>query len=348
MSVESFIRDMPKAELHLHLEGAIPKQTLLMIAEQNEVTESTKQFNEWIKLLDNPDYSRLDEIIRVTSQWFQQPEDLTRAVYDIGVDLAKQSVRYAEISVNPTLYADNGIDFEEFLLAINDGRDRVQRGWNVRINWILTIPRDQPRKADDMARQATGTTARKAGIVALGLSGPEDVQPIGQFERAFKAVEKKSLPRVPHVGDMLGAEGILDAIHVLNPDRIYDGWGVVDAPDVISLLNEKYISLHICLAHDLCLKHIEMVADYPLRYLHDENVTLVIGSDMPTFYKSTLTDEYLAVVEHCGFTLEELEELALNAVRMSALPIEEKESLINEFTGDYARLRTQDNAPQTT
>jgi adenosine deaminase len=341
MSIEAFIREMPKVELHLHLHGAIPKQTLLLIAEQNEVAESTKHFKEWVKLLDNPDYHKLDDLIQITSQWIQQPEDLTRVVYDVGVDLAKQNVRYAEVSIDPTLYADKGIDFETFLSAVNDGRDRVQRGWNVRINWILTIPRDQPRKADDVSRQASSVIGRKAGIVALGLSGKESAQPIGQFERAFKTVEKKGILRAPHAGDMLGAEGILEAIERLNPDRIYDGWGAADAPDVIALLKERYIALNICIAHDLCHQHVDSYAGYPLRHLYDEGVTLVLGSDMPTFYKSSLSDEYLAVLEHNGFVLEEIEDIALNAVRTSALPVEEKEAMLSTFTETYHELRTK-------
>jgi aminodeoxyfutalosine deaminase len=348
MSVESYVRAMPKVELHIHLEGAMQKNTLLLIAEQNEINESTKHFDEWVKLLDNPDFSRLDEIVTTVSSWLQQPEDITRIVYDLGVMLKEHNILYAEVSVKPALYMENGITFEQFLAAINDGRDRVERAWGVRLVWILTIPRDQPRKADDILRWATNASSRNGGVVALGLSGREDVQPIGQFERAFRAAEKKGLPRAPHAGDVLGAEGILEAIHNLAPDRIYDGWGSADAPDVLKLLVEEHISLNVSLGQAVSLGWVSTYSSYPLRSLYDDGVVLTIGADMPSLYKTSLTDEYLAVVEHSDFTVEELEELVLNSVRTSFMSDEDKEALLEKFTQEYARLRAEHIAPQMT
>jgi adenosine deaminase len=103
MSIESFVRAMPKAELHVHLEGAWNKDTLLMIADENDARANLKHFDTWVKLLDTPDYNRIDQITRTVSQWLQYGEDLTRIVYDLGVALSKQNVRYAEVSVTPAL-----------------------------------------------------------------------------------------------------------------------------------------------------------------------------------------------------------------------------------------------------
>lgn len=346
MSVESYIRAMPKVELHLHLEGALRKDTLLTIAEQNEIAENLKHFDEWVRLLDTPDYQRLDEIVQTTSLWLKQPDDLTRVVYDLGVALRDQNVRYAEVSVDPVLYTENGISFDQFMSAINDGRSRAERAWGVRMGWIFTIPREQPRKSDDVVRWATSAANRKSGVVGLGLSGREDVQPVGQFERAFHTAEKKLLPRTVHAGDAQAAEGILEAINTLIPDRIYDGWGAADAPDVLNLLVERNISLGVSLAKSLCMGKLASYADYPLRHLYDEGVTLTIGSDMPSFYKSTLSDEYVAVVEHMDFSLEELEELALNAIRTSFLSPEEKESMLASFADEYEQLRAAHITPE--
>lgn len=346
MSVESYIRAMPKVELHLHLEGALRTETLLTIAEQNEVAENIKHFDEWVRLLDAPDYQRLDEIVQTTNLWLQQPDDLTRVVYDLGVALRDQNVRYAEVSVDPVLYTENGISFDQFMSAIDDGRRRAERAWGVRMGWIFTMPREQPRKSDDVVRWATTPANRKSGVVALGLDGREDVQPVGQFERAFHTAEKKLLPRTVHAGDVQAAEGILEAIHTLMPDRLYDGWGAADAPDVLNLLVERNISLNVSLAKALCTGKVATYADHPLRHLYDEGVALTIGSDMPSFYKSTLADEYIAIVEHMAFSLEELEELALNAIRTSFLSPEEKESMLTSFAEEYERLRAQHIAPE--
>src|SRR5215213_8189255 len=191
MTVESFIQAMPKAELHVHLEGGVSKNLMLMIAEQNEVSETVKHFNSWAGLLEKPDYERLDDLVKVTTQWLRIPEDLTRAAYDLGTALAKQNVRYAEVTFNPNLYTELTVTLDQFVAALNDGRDRAQRAWGIQMNWILAIPREEPRKADEYSRWVMSAGARKAGVLGLGLSGKESVPPVGQFERAFHSVEKK-------------------------------------------------------------------------------------------------------------------------------------------------------------
>jgi adenosine deaminase len=341
MSIEKFIREMPKVELNIHLEGSIQKETLLIIAEQNEINESLKHFNQWVHLIDKPDYARLDDIVATTCKWLQEPEDLTHAVYELGVSLAKQNVRYAEVSVSPTIYLENGMSFEDFLTAINDGRDRAARAWGVRMAWILNIPRQQPRNSDEIIRLATSANAKRGGVIGIGLSGREDAQPAGQFERAFRTAEKKEIVRAVQAGDRLGAEGILDVMQTLAPNRLVGGWGSADAPDVLSMLTDQNVPLVVCMSRALCLGQVEGYAAYPLRDLHDRGMMLVISSEMPQYFKSTLNDEYLAAVEHGKLTIEELEAIALNAVYACHLPEAEKLKLHEAFLQDFARLRTE-------
>ncbi|MBI5669828.1 MAG: hypothetical protein HZC41_17670 [Chloroflexi bacterium] len=348
MSVDSFIHAIPKVELNLQFEGALRKDTLLMIAEQNDIPGTIKNFQQWLALLERPDYKRLDEMVRAVSQWLQLPENLTRLVYEMGVALAKQNVRYAEVSINPTLYMEQGLTFEQLLTAINDGRDRVTRGWGVQIRWILTIPRDQPRKADDYLRWATSTSARKGGVLGIGLGGPENAQPIGQFERPFRSAEKKELHRVALAGDELGAEGIIEAVTHLQPDRIYRGWGVAESPEALRLLDEQHIPLVLALAHEVRTGRISSYADYPLRRLLDEGLTVTLTSGMPELYQTTLVQEYLAAVEQIGVGLTDVEEMALNSVRASLLPDDEKQTMLDQFTQEYARLRAEHITPETT
>jgi adenosine deaminase len=95
------------------------------------------------------------------------------------------------------------------------------------------------------------------------------------------------------------------------------------------------------MARTLCMGRVESYSKYPLRELYDDGITLTINSGMPSLYKTSLVDEYLAVIEHCDFSLEELEELALNGVRASVLPDEEKQTMLAEFTAEYAQLRAE-------
>src|SRR5687768_4945729 len=114
MTVATYIEAMPKVDLHVHLEGAISKNMMLVIADQNDVSESVKHFNTWVNLLEKPEYDRLEELIRVVSGWVRQPEDLTRLAYEAGTHLARQNVRYAEITVSPALYGELNLSPEQF------------------------------------------------------------------------------------------------------------------------------------------------------------------------------------------------------------------------------------------
>lgn len=341
MSIESFIQAMPKVELNLQFEGALARDALLLIAEQNDVADSIKHFNQWVRLLDRPDYQRLDEITQVICKWLLQPEDLTRLIYELGVDLAKQQVRYAEVTINPITFIDNGMTFEQFLNAINDGRGRVERAWGVKLGWILAAPREQPRRADDVVRWASSASAKKGAVVGIGLTGREDTQPAGQFERVFRTAHKKDIPRLVHAGDRQRAEGVLDAIHNLAPNRIVGGWGSADAPDVLALLRDQHIALDISVAGALCMGWVGSYADYPLRHLYDDAVRFTIGSGMPALFKTTLTQEYLAFVEHGGFSVGELCEVALNAVRCSFQDEADKQAMLDTFSAEYARLQAE-------
>jgi len=347
MSIESYIEAMPKAELHVHLEGAVSPEELLLIAEQNEVAEQIKHFNTWAALVQKPDYERLDDIIRVACQWVQLPEDLTRIAYNVGTNLSKQNVRYAEVSVTPALYSGLSLSLEQFFAALNDGRERAERAWGIRIGWVLTLPRDEPRRGDEYVRFATSPGGRRANIVALGLAGTETAHPVGQFERTFVTAEKKGLPRVVHAGEILGAEGVLAALQTLSPNRVVDGWGISESKEVRDLMHEKSVSLDVSMIAALRRNRIADYQAYPLRQLYDDGVVITLGADMPELFQTTLNEQYTIVVRDLGFDLEELEEIALNVVRVSALPEDERETLLGEFRQTYDALRAEHIEAQT-
>lgn len=346
MSLASFIQAIPKAELNIHLEGAMQKSSLLGVADRNDIAESLKHFNDWVKLLDQPDPKRMQDIIKVTSAWFQHGEDLTRVVYDVGTWLAKQNVRYAEVTVSPALYSDLPAPIETFFTALNDGRDRAKRAWGVELVWILGVPRDDSRRADDYARWVTTAVAKRAGVVALGLGGREDVATLPQFERGFRAVEKKEFPRVVRAGEIAGAQGVRQAVQTLVPHRVLDGWGIIDSPEALKDFREQSITLALSLTRAARHGWVASIADYPLRRLYDENISFVVGTDMPAIYKNTLNDELIALVDKLGFEPDEVENIALNAVRAAFLPDEAKAAMLAAFSEQIAALRAEHLQPE--
>jgi adenine deaminase len=341
MTVETFIRAMPKVELNVQLVGGWKKDTLLMLVEENDIRAHVKHFDNWLKQLDKPDYSRLDDLIRMVATWFVHAEDLTRLVYDLGVHLHKQNVVYAEVFVNPQLFAHMGLSNEAMLEALNDGRDRVLRGWGVKLAWVLAVPRDEPRRADEVLRLASTVAGRKAGIVGIGFPPVKDSgAPIAPMERIFKGAEKKELARIPYVAENTTPEMLLEMLRLLNPTRLNEGGHqLLDALDARGLVIERNLTVMLSAARTLCNSKTATYADYPVRRLLEMGVRVALSADMPSYFKSALSDEYLAMAEHNGLTLEQIQRVALNAVEASLLTADAKTELLASMRADFSLLR---------
>jgi len=340
MDTERFIRAMPKVELNARLEGYYRKDVLMLIADENEVAAETKHFKTLAGEWDQPDFAKFDAFVRGYMSWLVFPDDLTRLVYDVGVALSRENVKYAEVSINSVFHRLSGMSFEDFMTALNDGRDRVERAWGLKINWVMTVPRDVPRSADDALRWAASVTGKKTGVVAFGISGSEGAQPAGQFKRAFDTAIKKEIPTVAQAGDVDGAEGVVGVLD-LGANRIVDAWGITEDPDGLTNLVENSSAVAISLGRARALGWVTELADYPLQALVDAGVKVVLSAEMPAFYGMTLSDNYIAAVNEIGLSIGELETIALNGIEASYLDEPEKAQLLEEFRAEYARLREE-------
>jgi adenosine deaminase len=338
MSAPSYIYAMPKVEVNLHLEGGIHHDTLVTIAEQNDIPYTFKQYAHWKKQLERPNFAKLDDLISVTSKWILHPEDFSRIAYEIGVYLAKQNVRYAEVGVNPLLYMENGLTFEQLLNALNDGRERVEKGWPIKLNWILSISPAQIRKADDVIRWVTSASAKKGNVVGMALTGGTSVQILGEFERPLHTAQKKGIPCSIELAD--DPSVIRYGIEHLNPDRI-----ILMTPkpvsDAMKLLSDTKTLSSICLTKALRLGLLSNYSDIPIRQLIEDGMMIGIASEMPYWYSTSLEQEFEAAYAHCALNIADLENIAVNGALMCFLPDEEKQSLIQSMQNSYMELRDQ-------
>ena len=340
MSVRDFITAIPKAELNLQLTGAFRRESLLMIARQNEVPSQREDFEQWLALVDQPDFARLDEIAREAGSWVMYPEDIALVVYDMGLALSKQNVRYAEVMVAPPDFIGSAhMNFDAFIDALNDGRDRVLRAWDVDLAWILCIPWDNPRSGDDVARWATGAAGKLGNVVGMGLIGLEGAQPLGQFRRAFDTARKKEIYTIVNAGSSLGAAGVEEALAELSPHRLTDSWGIAGNSAIRDSLAEKEIPIVVSLHRALRLGLIPAAADYPLRQLKDSGVQVLLSSGMPSLLGANLIDEYELAHSACGLEIEALIQLMRQSIELAYLDSERKDKLLLRFDRDVKTAR---------
>ncbi len=350
MSVETYIQAMPKVDLHVQLEGAVSRDLLLMIAEQNDLASTykkRKQYDDWVALLKEPEPKQIDEILQEAAGWVRHPEDIAHVVYDYGVQLAKQNIKYAEVAVNPAIYTDLGLSFQQVLEALNDGADRLQRGWKVRLNWLLSMPRERPRKSDDISRWATSATSQKGNVVGLSLIGRESEQPIAQFRKAFVTAAKKDLARVTHVYSEPDSDSFATVMEVVQPTRVTDAWGLIEDEEAITYLKDNEIPVLLAPMREIFLGRIESLAAYPLRQLLDKGLTVILASQMPEIYETSLTEVLIKAVQESAITVDEVQQMMLDGVRFSLLEPEDKQALLEEFEQQFATLREEHLSGET-
>jgi len=209
------------------------------------------------------------------------------------------------------------------------------------MSWIFCIPRDNPRSGDDVARWATGATARKGNVVALGLIGQEDAQPVGQFRRAFNTARKKEIFTVAHAGSTIGMEGIVPALEELEPNRLTDSWGLHEDEAILKWIVDAEIPVVVSLTRALKLGLIDKVSDYPLQQLYDSDLKIMLSSGMPSLYQTNLNEEYIKAHEDCGFDVDEIVDIAKRSIQYSFMDEDAKVDLLAKFDEEVEMARTQ-------
>jgi aminodeoxyfutalosine deaminase len=343
-AIRDYLRAMPKAELHAHLEGSVQPATLLDLASLHGIdlpATTVEEVTDWYTFRD---FNHFIEIFIAISQCLRTPEDFTRITYEYGRSMAANNIRYAEVTWSPYSHVgrpEKHLTFETLLNAINAGRDQAQREWGVQMRWIPDIVRADPETAATVVEWLTSPVAHMGDVVALGLGGPEIGFPPELFEEAFAAAKTKGVPGNPHAGETVGPQSVWGAIRALKAVRIGHGVRAIEDPALVDYLVEHQIPLEVNPTSNLCLGVYPSYAAHPLRQLIEAGVMVTINSDDPALFNTTLNDEYLHAVFDCGLSLAQLEQAALNAVRASYLPPDNKGALLDSFKADYARLRAK-------
>ncbi|MCL4747968.1 MAG: adenosine deaminase [Burkholderiaceae bacterium] len=326
------ISALPKVELHVHLEGALSPETVLMLADRNGVRLPWQTPEQLRELYRFRDFEGFRQALLLGVRCLRKADDFVLAVRRLGEGLAAQNVRYAEVSITPQFYADRFAAIDEWLDALNAGRAAVARDAGVELRWIPDIVRSVPRFARAVAGWACSKRARDGGVVALGLAGPEQGHPAAGFAEVFRMARERGLPSNPHAGEGLGPQSVRDALAHLRPSRIGHGVGAARDPALMAELAESRIALEVCVTSNLRLGHYPAGNAHPLRALVESGCTVTLNTDDPELFGTDLGREYLRAVEECGLSERQLAQCVLNAVLASYLDSSARQAMLREFT----------------
>jgi adenosine deaminase len=338
MDLHDFARRMPKAELHVHLEGTVSPATLLELARRNGVRLPVKDEAGLQQFYTFKSFRRLIRIFQLINACLRTQDDYRLIAYAYGHECARHNIRYAEVTFSiETNLRKSGLPWMAILEGLNAGRENARLETGVELRWIFDIVRDHPSTQDQVLEIALA--AREHGCVALGLGGSEQRFPPRLFKGSFERARQVGLPRVPHAGEFAGPESVWDAVHLLHADRIAHGVRSFEHPPLVELLSRQLIGLDICPTSNIRLGVYPSYAGHPLRRLWDAGLRITLGSDDPALFNTDLNREYQVLIDHFGFQVDELEQISLNGLRASFLPSADKARLQAEFQSEFVRLR---------
>lgn len=329
----AFIAGLPKVELHVHHVGSASPRIVAELAARTEgaspVPADPAALVEYFAFRD---FAHFIQVYLSVVDLITAPEDLRLLIYEVARDLARQQVRYAELTVTPYPHVANGIAAPALCDAIEDARVAAEREWGILLRWCFDIPGEFGLPAADVTL-AIALEQRPEGLVSFGLGGPETGVPRPQFAPHFEAARAAGLRAVPHAGETTGPATVWDAIEHLGAERIGHGINAVHDPDLVAHLAEHAIPLEVCPTSNVRTGAVASLDAHPLPQLVAAGVPVSINSDDPPMFGTTLNGEYAVAAELLDLDAAGVAALAADAVDVSFLP-----------TADKARLRAEIDA----
>lgn len=339
MLLEKFIKEMPKVELHVHLEGSIQPQTLLTLAKRNQVqlpANTIEELQEWYTFTN---FDHFLEIYLASSRCIVSAEDIEFITREFLKSQAEQNIIYSEVIYTAhTHYRNYQISFYDQLAAINRARNWAESQLGVTMGLIVDISRERTSE-EGYHIAGWAIEGMEDGVIALGLGGPEKGNPPEKFKAAFDRANDAGLACLPHAGETAGAKSIWGALRSLHAKRIGHGVRCLEDPVLVDELRLHQIPLEVCPTSNVCLKVFPGLADHPLPHLLSEGLYVTINSDDPPMFGTTLTNEYLSIANTFGFDVNTIEHLMQNAVRATLLEDKLKLQMEYRFKNDIKMLR---------
>ncbi len=328
----AFIRQLPKAELHLHLEGAVEPATLLELRKRHGETATLADTEALYRYTDFPSFLMA---FKEVSAHLRGPDDYEFVTYQLMQRLKEENVLHAEvyIAVGVCLYRKQ--DFAAIFEALERGRARGARELGVSVLWIFDATRhfgvEDTQKVFELA-----VRYKDRHVVGVGIGGDEVKAPPELFRGTYAYAEAHGLHLTCHAGETASPESIWGALN-LHAERIGHAFTAGQDPDLIEELAYRQIPVEICLTSNLRTGVCKSAAEHPVKAYFDQGVMITLNTDDPALFGTSLAREYDFAQQTYGFTDEHLRELARNSFEASFLPAEKKLELLSLFDAAVAR-----------
>jgi adenosine deaminase len=336
----SKLRQLPKAELHCHLDGSVRPSTLLDLAREARVQMPKHTPEELAEFMRVDDARTLEDYLRrfdVTVSVMQTEEALERIAYELAEDASEDGVRYIEVRNAPILNVVRGLTLVQAIEAPLRGLRRAEKEFGIIGRFIVCALRHYTPE-DSLAMAQLAVEFKNEGVVAFDLAGGEKGNPAARHVEAFRYAREHNLAVTVHAGEGDGAESVREAVHICGANRIGHGTRLIEDPELTQYVNDRRIALEICLTSNVQTRVADSYEAHPLREYFDRGLNVTLNTDNRLMSGTTLTDEYVHAAEQLGFTVDELAGIALNGFESAFLPWEERVMLIEEASDKIEEL----------
>ncbi len=339
---DDFIQQMPKSEIHIHLEGAIQPETALKLADRHDAMhklpgKTVEDIRNWFTFVDFPNFVKIYMVIQ---DLLQTGADFELIAYENGKDMAAQNIRYRELTLTTfthTHYQDKSITIDEILEGLEAGRQRAKQEFGVEMRWVFDIPRNLGFNEGVYVPETAVLTLEHAiqgkgvGVVGFGLGGYEVGAPPEPYAHAFTKAKEAGLLSVPHAGETMGAGSIWGCLNELKADRIGHGVRSIEDPNLLAYLKEHQIPLEVNPTSNICLGVYRSLPEHPFPHLDKMGLFVTVNSDDPPFFNTDLVQEYKVLRDVFGYDQDNILRIARRAFTAAGADDVTKEALVAEF-----------------
>ncbi len=336
-----FITRLPKAELHLHLEGSVDPLTLSQLSEKHHTpfpwasnrykplpnSHRPLTLGEAAALYSYTDFTGFLIAFKSVTERLRDPEDFELITYRLVEKLAAQGCLHAEVFVSVGVIFWRGQEFDPLFDGMERGRKRAEKDFGTTLYWIFDAVRHfGSEESEKVLAKAIQHQARN--VIGIGIGGDERIAAPELFEQVYARAASAGLRLSVHAGETVGPPSIHGALDALKAERLGHALHAAEDPELLARLVRQQVPLELCVTSNLRTSCCPQLSAHPLRRYFDAGALVTLNTDDPEMFQTTLVREYQIAQDAFGFTNEELRQLAANSLRASWLPEERKRELL--------------------
>lgn len=329
-SQSEFIRRLPKAELHLHLEGTVTPETLVELSRRHDASPLT--LDKSLGIYDYKNFSEFLMAFKAVSERLRTPEDYELIAWRMFERLAAQGIVHAEVYVSVgVVYYWGRTEFEPLFAGLERARIRAEQELGITVYWIFDAVRHfGVEAAARVFRKAAEMRTQYPSIIGIGFGGDERQTGPDVFRDLYAEARDAGLRLTAHAGESVGPESIWGAINI-GAERIGHGLTAIEDPELMHVLAERQIPVEVCITSNIRTGCCHPLTSHPVRSYFEAGLMITLNSDDPAMFGRDLEGEYALAHNEFGFTNEHLRELAANSIEASFLSAERKVDLLRKL-----------------